>query len=132
VCLSPLFLTGTPNLYPNSGRVFTMLWVPSFLLVLLFTFRLMVSRTGLSKPWKTCCMLVFFLGRVARRIILPWLSSLITTTIRLALRWHRMRPYMAGGVSPLCAGRLWERDLWSVVIGFSRHLRKFGRFIRTF
>jgi hypothetical protein len=132
VCLSPLFQTKTPNLYPNSRRVFTMLWVPSFLLVLLFTLRLMVSQSGLSKPWKTCCVLVFFLGRVARRIISPWLSSLITTATRLASRWHRMRPYMAGGVSLLCAGRLWERDLWSILIGFSRHLRKFGRFVRIF
>jgi hypothetical protein len=32
----------------------------------------------------------------------------------------------------LYAGRLWERDLWSVLIGFSRHLRKFGRFVIIF
>jgi hypothetical protein len=126
VCLSPLFQTETPNLYPNCRRVFIVLWVPSFLLVLLFTLKLMVSRSELSKPWKTCCMLVFFLGRVAGRIISPWLSLLITTAIRLASRWHRIRPYMVGGVSPLCAGKLWERDLWSVLIGFSRHLRNSG------
>jgi hypothetical protein len=132
VCLSPLFQIETPNLYPNSRRVFTVLWVPSFPLVLVFTLRLMVSRSKLSKPWKTCCVLVFCHGRVAGRIISPWLSSLITTAIRIASRWHCMRPYMVGGVSPLCAGRLWERDLWSVLIGFSRHPRKFRRFVRIF
>jgi hypothetical protein len=110
-CLCPLFQIETPNLYPNSRRVFTVHWVPSSLLVSLFTLRVMVSRSELSKPWKICCALVFCLGRVARRIISPWPSSLITTATRLASRWHHMRPYMAGDVSPLCAGRLWERDL---------------------
>jgi hypothetical protein len=132
VCLSPLFQTGTPNLYQNFGRVFTVLWVPSFLLVFLFTLRLMVSQSGLSKLWRTCCVLVFFHGGVAGRIISPWLSLLITTAIRLASRWHRIRPYMAGSVSPLCARRLWERDPWSVLIGFHKHMRRFGRFVRIF
>jgi hypothetical protein len=68
-CLSPLFQIETPNLYPISGRVFIVLWVPSFLLVLIFTLRLMVSWGELSKPWKTCCLLVFCLGRVDGRII---------------------------------------------------------------
>jgi hypothetical protein len=77
-------------------------------------------------------VLGFFHGGVAGRIISPWLSSLITTSIRLASRWQRMRPYMAGGISPLCAGRLCERDPWSVLIGFNRHLRRFGKFIRIF
>jgi hypothetical protein len=77
-------------------------------------------------------MLVSFLGGVARRIISPWLSSLITTAIRLASRWHHMMPYTAGGVFPLCAGRLWERDPWLVPIGFIRHLRRFRRFVRIF
>jgi hypothetical protein len=91
----------------------------------------MVSRSELSKPWKTCCVLVFYHARVARRIISPWLSSLnnsyqasITMALYEALYGRR--------VSPLCAGRLWDRDLWSVLIGFSRHLRKFRRFIRIF
>jgi hypothetical protein len=75
---------------------------------------------------------VFCLGRVAGRIISPWPSLLITTATMLASRWHHMRPYMAGGVSPLCAGRLWERDLWLVLIGFSRHLRRFGKFVKIF
>jgi hypothetical protein len=131
-CLSPLFQIETPNLYPNSGRVFTVHWVPSSLLVLLFTLKLMVSRSELSKPWKICCMLVFCLGRVAGRIISPWLSSLITIATRLASRWHHMGPYMAGNVSPLCARRLWERDLWLALIGFSRHLRRFRKFVRIF
>jgi hypothetical protein len=39
---------------------------------------------------------------------------------------------MAGDVYRLCARRLWERDLWLVMIGFSRHLRRFGRFVRIF
>jgi hypothetical protein len=77
-------------------------------------------------------VLVFYLGRVAGRIISLWPSSLITTATRLASRWHHMRLYMAGGVSPLCAGRPWERDLWLVLIGFSRHLRRFGKFVRIF
>jgi hypothetical protein len=35
---------------------------------------------------------------------------LITTATRLASRWHHLRLCMVGGVSPLYAGRLWERD----------------------
>jgi hypothetical protein len=38
---------------------------------------------------------------------------------------------MAGGVSPLCDGILSGRDLWLVLIGFSRHLRRFGKFVRN-
>jgi hypothetical protein len=132
-CLSPLFLIETPpNLYRNSGRVFTVHWVPSFHLVSLSTLILMVSRSERSKPWKICCVLVFCHGRVAGRIILHWQSLLITTTTRLASRWHHLRLYMAGSVSPLCAGRHWERDPWLVLIGFSRLLRRFGKFVRIF
>jgi hypothetical protein len=82
--ISPLFLIETPNLYPNSRRVFTVHWAPSFLLVSLFILRLMVSRSERSKPWKICCVLVFCLGRVAGKIILHWQSLLITTATRLA------------------------------------------------
>jgi hypothetical protein len=39
---------------------------------------------------------------------------------------------MAGGVSLLCAGRLWERDPWLVLIGFSKLLKRFGKFVRIF
>jgi hypothetical protein len=127
-----LFLIETPNLYPNSGRVFTVHWAPSFHLVSLFTLRLMVSRSERSKPWKICCALVFCHGRVAGRIILHWQSLLITTATRLASRWHHLKLYMAGGVSPLCARRLWERDHWLVLIGFSRLLRRLGKFDRIF
>jgi hypothetical protein len=130
--LSPLFLIETPNLYPNSGRVFTVHWAPSFPLVSLFILKLMVSRSKRSKPWKICCMLVYCLGRVARKIILHWQSLLITTTTRLASRWHHLRLYMAGGVSPLFAGRPWERDPWLVLIGFSRLQRRFGKFVKIF
>jgi hypothetical protein len=131
-CLSPLFLIETPNLYPNSRRAFTVHWVPSFRLVSRFTLRLMVNRSERSKPWKICCVLVFFHGRATGRIILHWRSLLITTTTMLASRWHLLRLYMAGGVSPLCARRLWERDPWLVLIGFSRLMRRFGKFVRIF
>jgi hypothetical protein len=83
-------------------------------------------------PWKICYVLVFCLGRVAGWIILLWPSLLITIATRLASRWHHLRPYMVGGVSPLCAERLWERDLWLVLIRFSRLLRRFGKFVRIF
>jgi hypothetical protein len=129
---SPLFLIETPNLYPNSGRVFTMHWAPSFLLVSLFILRLMVSRSERSKPWKICCALVFCLGRAARKIILHWQSLLITTATRLASRCHHLRLCMEGGVSPLCARRPWERDPWLVLIGYSRLLKRFGKFVRIF
>jgi hypothetical protein len=39
---------------------------------------------------------------------------------------------MAGGVSPLCARRPWERDPWLVLIGLSRLQRRFGKFVRIF
>jgi hypothetical protein len=130
--LSPLFLVETPNLYPNSRRVFIVHWAPSFLLVSLFILRLMVSQSERSKPWKICCALVFCLGRVAGKIILHWQSLLITTATRLASRWHHLRLCMAGGVSPLYAGRPWERDPWLVLIGYNKLLKRFGKFVRIF
>jgi hypothetical protein len=39
--------------------------------VSLFTLRRTVSRSELSKPWKICCVLVFYLGRVARSCNTP-------------------------------------------------------------
>jgi hypothetical protein len=107
-------------------------WAPSFPLVSLFILRLMVSRSERSKPWKKCCVLVYCLGRVAGKIILHWQSLLITTATRLVSRWHHLRLYMAGGVSPLCARRPWERDPWLVLIGLSRLQRRFGKFVRIF
>jgi hypothetical protein len=63
---------------------------------------------------------------------LLWQSLRITTATKLASRWHHLSLCMAGGVSLLCARRLWERDPWLVLIGFSKLLKRFGKFVRIF
>ena len=119
-----LFLTVTPGLFPNSGRVFRRLWEHNLCWVEYFILRQMDSPSTLSKFWKRCFELVFWILEEVGKITCRRWSLLTIIATSLAFRWHRLRPCMANPIDLFCVGpRLVSHPSW-VLSWFVRRLRR--------